>query len=53
MGLLKELLDVDFVIAPKKVSKKHLEELDHLIAKLKSKKKSIYKNKMSKRKQAA
>ena len=35
MGLVREPLGVDFVIAPKKVSKKKFEELEKLIVKLK------------------
>lgn len=53
MGLIKEPLDVDFVISPKKKSKKYFEELDQLIASLKSKKKTGVKSKVSKKKQAA
>lgn len=53
MGLIKEPLDVDLVITPKKISKKHLEEMDELIAKLKSKKKVVSKSKSSKRNEAA
>ncbi len=53
MGLIREPLGVDLLIAPKKISKKHLDELDKVIANLKLKKKGNSGRRSAKDKQAA